>query len=689
VLCRAGKAVPGKPEKTAIRRCQRGHTRIVSIAEREDRDAGSRPWEAVRDALRAPLVAVPAVTGDICPSAGPYGGVWYQDARVLSRWELTANGHPLELEEMDQVARQAWRFRLRVPDTSLLVFRQHVLDLTLHEELLVMNIGDERCRQTLEVIADADFADILEPERQGDGRFTRRIGNDSLVLSYCCEDFLRGARIGVQGRDVRMTKDGFAIDVDLAPHDAHRVAFTIEPFDESRQEHQPLGYPQRIVRQSEEDARWLAQWPAVESEPESLALLYRRGIQDLAALRLVLDGEPSVELYGAGRPAYLTLFGRDAIILALAALPFRRGPAESALRILARLQGCSEDRWTGEQPGRIPHELRLGESGRFGRRPPISFGSVDATPLFVVLLDEYASQTGDLTLARELEGHARAALEWMWRYGDADGDLLIEYGQGDDATRIRNQSWKDSDDAIVFPNGALADPPIAASEVQAYAYAALRRGARLARRAWGDDVLARDLARRAAALRQRFDEAFWLPDEQTYAMALDPQKRPIPTLSSSIGHLLAAGIVPHARSGLLVSQMLRRPLNSGWGVRTVASGSAAFDPLGYHRGTIWPHDVAVGVLGAARYGFHAEAAEMAASLVETSAAFGFRLPEVFAGYDDAVMPLPAEYPDAARPLGMASAAVLTLLQALTLAAGRTVGVRVATDLPPLRWFGIR
>ncbi|MGH3389037.1 MAG: amylo-alpha-1,6-glucosidase, partial [Actinomadura sp.] len=318
-----------------------------------------------------------------------------------------------------------------------------------------------------------------------------------------------------------------------------------------------------------------------------------------------------------------------------------------------------------EDPGKILHERRFGELAHF-RDVPHScyYGSVDSTPLFLILLEEYVRWTGDAALARELEPQARAALTWLEEYGDADGDGYVDYERRNPGSGLLNQCWKDSETSIRFADGRTAEGRIAMCEVQGYAYDARRRCARLARDVWGDPEYAERLDRDADALRERFNRDFWLADRGYFALAKDGTGRFADSLTSDIGHLLWSGIVDEDKAERVVAHLMGPRLSSGWGVRTMAAGDAAYNPIEYHNGTVWPHDTGIVAAGLARYGYRREAAQLIEQLVESAAKFGHRPPEVFAGYERDAMGGPAEYPTSCSPQAWSSATFLLAVRLL-------------------------
>jgi glycogen debranching enzyme len=360
----------------------------------------------------------------------------------------------------------------------------------------------------------------------------------------------------------------------------------------------------------------------------------------------------------------MALFGRDSIIAAYQALPFQPHLARTTLEALATLQAKDFDDFRDAEPGKILHELRRGELTALGEVPHSPYyGTHDATPLFIVLLDEYDRWTGDLDFVRGCQPAALAALEWIERYGDPDGDGYLEY-RTRSSKGLRNQGWRDSWNSVLFADGRLAEPPIAGCEIQGYAYDARIRLARLARRAWNDAELARRLERDAAALQHRFNRDFWNEERGHYVLALDGHKQQVDSMTSNVGHLLWSGIVPEERAPQVVQRLMAPDMFSGWGVRTMSAKDLGYNPIEYHNGTVWPHDCSLIAEGMRRYGFRPEASRLALALIDAAAAFAYRLPEVFAGFSRAETGMPVEYPTASRPQAWAAGAPLLALRTL-------------------------
>jgi glycogen debranching enzyme len=373
---------------------------------------------------------------------------------------------------------------------------------------------------------------------------------------------------------------------------------------------------------------------------------------------------PGRALPAAGLPWFMTIFGRDSIFTSLQALPFTAELASTTLQVLAERQGVRIDDFRDEDPGRIMHEERYGELTAFEERPHSPYyGNADATPLFVVLLDEYELWTGDTKLVRDLERAARAALNWIDEYADLQGNGYVSYQRRNQQTGLENQCWKDSWDSISYRNGDLPGFPRATCELQGYAYDAKIRGARLARAVWKDAALADRLEKEAADLKRRFNRDFWVADGEYFAVALDVDGRQVDSLTSNIGHLLWSGIVDKSKARAIARHLLGPRLFSGWGVRTLAAGEARYNPIGYHVGTVWPFDNSFIAWGLCRYGFREEAARIVDGIMTAAEIFDGRLPEAFGGYERSLTRYPVQYPTACSPQAWSTGAPLLLLRA--------------------------
>ncbi|MEV0273388.1 glycogen debranching N-terminal domain-containing protein [Hamadaea sp. NPDC050747] len=606
--------------------------------------------------------------GDVAPNYDLPGGLFFRDMRHLSRWELRLNGRPLASLSGQPVEYDEAVFYLQQPtgtvylNPSLSVLRRRHVGEGVQEQLAVTNHGSRPAVLELSLLFDADFADIFEvKDKQGKtGRHYRRIESGAVVLGYERGEFRRETRIKAPG--ARFTEQSMSYALELSPTQTWSTEIEISVATAAIRPVPHLDHrPQMPI--SMED--WLAQAPELDTDWDDLVHTYRRSLIDLAALRFYPDTVPDASLPAAGLPWFMALFGRDSLIVGYQTLPYAPELCRTTLKALAAQQASMMDDVRDAEPGKILHELRHGELTYFGQRPQSPYyGSADSTPLFLIVLDEYHRWTGDSATACDLEPHARAAIQWMREFGDSDGDLFIEYATRNAEQGLANQCWKDSWNAIVHPDGTLATLPRATCEIQGYAYDARLRAARLARECWNDPALAESLEAEARLLRDRFVDAFWLPDEGFYALALDGQKRPVPTLTSNIGHLLWSGIVPPEHAASVVEHLMGPAMFSGWGVRTLADGLTAYNPMEYHNGSVWPHDNAIVAAGLARYGFREEAAVISEAMLTAAALSGFRLPEALIGTARELTEIPIAYPSACSPQAWAAGTPLMLLRTL-------------------------
>jgi glycogen debranching enzyme len=614
--------------------------------------------------------------GDVRGEAGREHGFYCDDTRFLSRWVLHAGEAPLELLGLDQGAHFAAQFFLtpRVgPDEEApcSIMRRRLIDHVWMEEISVTNHRHESSEVRVVLDVDADFADLFEVK---DGAVAERevscLHDDrTLTLLYERAGFRRSVTISASS-PAAVTREGFAYPLRLAPGERWSTTFTVTPHAaqpgiafakrESRG-----GLEELSVSKSAELEQWLARTPVLQTQDTALAHTYRASLSDLAALRLHPDLLQGATLPAAGLPWFMALFGRDSLITSFQALPYLPELAATTLRVLAARQAQGRDDFHEQEPGKILHELRFGELTARGERPHFPyFGTADATPLFLVLLEEYHRWSGDDELVRTLEPHARAALAWIEDSGDADGDGYVEYACRNPATGLANQCWKDSWNAIQFADGTLARGPIATCEIQGYVYDAQRRSARLAREVWGDEALAGRLERQAAHLRECFQRDFWMPERGCHALALDGEKRQVDSLTSNIGHLLWSGLLDEGEAATTAERLLDEQLCSGWGVRTLGTREAGYNPLGYHTGTVWPHENSLIAAGLARYGHNEAASAIAVAMLRAAPYFEHRLPEVFAGYPASVTSVPVAFPTASRPQAWAAGTPLLLLSTL-------------------------
>lgn len=622
----------------------------------------------VRDGTFAALGADGAIAGS--GGASP-DGLFLRDTRHLSRWQLTVDGTPPTVlagsSEGSRASCVLTPAGTRDEPPAYTVFREQAVEAGVFtERLRMVSNRPQAMTARLALTVDVDFADQFE--LRSDNRTYPKPDVERSV-----QQSPRGAEFGYRRGNWHSRTSVQAVpSPDESAADpggtAHHLVWTVhlpahgQAEVNLRAEAHPHGTLLRSLPAAAPADQLL---PELASKDGDLTRSCAQGLADLDLLRIPAtgpNGEP-VAVPAAGIPWFLTLFGRDSLLTSYFALPYRPEVAAGTLAALAATQGTQYDTFRGEQPGRVVHEVRHGELAHF-RQVPYGryYGSVDATPLFLVLLHAHAEATADTALAVRLERHARAAVDWMYTDGGLEQHGYLVYTP--DPAGLVNQNWKDSAGAICFTDGTQATGPIAVCEAQGYAYDALVRTASLAREAWHDPAYAEQLEEAAASLRTRFQRDFWMTEQDFPALALDGSGRQVDALASDAGHLLWSGILDQGRAERVGRRLLRPDFFTGWAIRTLATGQAPYHPLSYHRGSCWPHDNALIALGLARYGIAEELRVLAQGLVEAAAHHDYRLPEVMAGYDRSELPQPVPYPHSCSPQAWAAATPLALLTAL-------------------------
>jgi len=614
--------------------------------------------------------------GDI---AAPTSGFFAHDTRFLSRLVLSVQGSPLLLLSSGRVEHFAAAFFLRnaslngLPQDALSISRERFVGTGMQERIGIRNESMHRLDFEVSLELAADFADIIsvklhdfalgDPENAPDLPLPAPSTYDQGRRQILIVDPLGDLRTRiVLSQDGQIHDGGATFELSLDPHERWDLTVDVVPSLDSETD-ADLAEHLSDERETLGDvvAAWTLRVPRVRGGWESLRRAFDRSIADLAALRM-RTGEFRRPLFAAGMPWFMTVFGRDTAITSLQSLLLGPEPAIGALDALAELQAKVVDPEIDAEPGKIVHEVRHGRAAEFWF--PRYYGSIDSTPLFLVLLAETWRWTDDAVLVRRLREPAMLALEWIDRYGDIDGDGFVEYARKADGGLV-NQSWKDSGDSQRFHDGRFADAPIAPVEVQGYVYDAKLGLAEIARDVWREPELADRLEREAAELRAAFDKAFWVEERGGFfALALDGEKKHVDARCSNMGHLLWSGIVLPERVSRVVDQLLSESLWSGWGIRTMASDEAAYNPISYHNGTVWPHDSSLTAWGLARHGYPEAARRVARALIEAAAHFDWSLPEVFAGYARDETPFPIAYPTAARPQAWAAGTPILLVRVL-------------------------
>ncbi len=611
---------------------------------------------------------------------GETDGFFCDDTRHLSVFRLTINGVRPLLLSSGKVEYFSAAFYLRnplaggLPQDSVSIVRTRFVGDGMQDRISVRNEGMKPIAFELGLEIASDFADIFAVKDHdfalgdpvGAKPLPEPVANQWDGASCLLQD--RGdepARTQVAfSRTGVANGSGVSWRVELEPRQSWDLSVDVFAASNSR----PLPSTAAARRFGEELARvrdslaaWQLRVPQIRATWDGLGRAFDHSVSDLASLRMRGVADVGM-LPAAGMPWFMTVFGRDTIITCLQTLLFGPELARNALTVLAELQAQEDDPSMDAEPGKIVHEVRHGKAAQNWFH--LYYGTVDATPLYLILLSEVWCWTDDAALVRELRGPAMRALEWIDRFGDADGDGFVEFHRRA-PHGLEVQSWKDSGDSQRFHDGRIAESPIAPAEVQGYVYDAKRRLAVIAREVWRDRELAERLEREADELRRRFDAAFWVEERGGfYALALDREKAPVDSLCSNMGHLLWSGIVTPERVDAVVDQLMGEDLWSGWGVRTMSSADASYNPLSYHNGTVWPHDNSLVAWGLARYARWTECHRIVRRMLEAGAHFDYQLPEVFAGLRRAETPFPIAYPTAARPQAWAAGTPVLLLQLL-------------------------
>jgi glycogen debranching enzyme len=643
--------------------------------------------------------------GDI--HEGSIAGLFHEDTRYLNRLVLTINDRsPIVLSASNADYNSA-AFFLTIPELdgvraeSMSVQRYRSVDEVVDEVVLIQNHLDEEVAVSIRLSCGSDFADLFEVKdmhvrKRGTLSTAHDPAQGLLLFEYRHKDFHAATRIhSSEGPEI--DGDDFVFNVRLPARGTWKTRIQVvfragEAFAPLVLQDREASRVLRAWRETDYVQQWREGAPKVEADWDQLKLVYEQSIIDLAALRLHANVEGNeFSLPAAGLPWFMAIFGRDTLITAYQSIFIGPELARGALNALSSLQGKEVNDFKDEDPGKILHEIRFGELTVLGDKPHRPYyGTADATPLFLVLLSEYWRVTKDDATVHALRENAMRAVEWIDAYGDSDGDGYIEYNTRS-SQGLENQGWKDSWDGVRFADGSLPGLPIAMCEIQGYAYDAKVRLAELAEQVWDDAALAQRLRREAATLFERFNEDFWIDERGGYyATALDGEKRKVDSLTSNIGHLLWSGIVPEERAPLVVRQLLSPALWSGWGVRTMSADDRAYNPIGYHTGTVWPHDNSLISAGLYRYGFREEANRIAVAMIEAAGHTSFRLPEVFAGYARSDSRVPVRYPTASSPQAWATAAPFLWLRIVLGLEVENGAVRTApVQMPRCEWLALR
>ncbi|WP_395405554.1 glycogen debranching N-terminal domain-containing protein (plasmid) [Arthrobacter sp. UC242_113] len=608
--------------------------------------------------------------GDIRPEH-PHG-VFVHDTRILSGWSLTINGQALEAlaAQTKEPYRALFAGRLSrmdgYADSPRIVERLREVGTGIQEQITVRNYSPNTVDCVIAVKVEADFADLFEVkeariQRRWDE--TRHVDSDSLTIWARWRNVRKGVTVQALGAEIR--PDALVYRFAVQPHGHWSAALTVVPSTEGANPDGSFVHPagDGLSPMDRRRREWVAKIPVLRMGNRSIERTLRRSYDDLGALRIEDPNHPDRVVVAAGAPWFMTLFGRDSLLASEMALPVDPSLALGTLQTLADRQGSVVDPMSEEEPGKILHEVRLDvTTGLSLGGKSTYYGSVDASPLFVLVLASVSRWGFAKETIAALLPHADRALEWIRDYGDKDGDGFVEY-QRLNPQGLINQGWKDSWDAINFADGTLAEPPIALCEVQAYVYHAYMARAWMAYDA-GDALLAEELADQAGQLKKQFNEQFWIPERGYYAVALDGRKRQVDACASNMGHCLWTGLVDEDKAPQVAERLMSPEMFSGWGVRTLASNMGAYNPASYHNGSVWPHDNAIIMAGLLRYGFVPEAQRISTALLEAAEYSDGRLPELFCGFSRNQFPEPVPYPTACSPQAWAATTPIHLVTSL-------------------------
>jgi glycogen debranching enzyme len=615
--------------------------------------------------------------GDIGVTAGTPDGLFDRDTRYLSHLELLINGEqPLLLDSAIRDDNLSFHVDLTnadvyvdgrvvlLKDTAHIGRTIYLSDGSLRERIALSNHGAQEIELTLSLAFASDFADIFEvrgiPRKRRGRAWSRILGGGGVILSYRGLDAaLHETAVSFEPAPTVQLEGTAMYTLRLAPHAKRALFVTVS--SRGLLPRSTQSFFQGLTSLHRERRSVTRGVAAVETSNSVLNEILCRAMADL---RMLITETPDGPYPYAGIPWYSTSFGRDGLITALQILWMDAGIAAGVLRRLARLQADTTDAHRDATPGKVLHEMRSGEMAALGEIPfGLYYGSIDATPLFVMLAGLYAQRTGDYAIIRDLWPAIERALRWIDEYGDRDGDGFVEYARASE-TGLANQGWKDSHDSIFHADGSLAEGPIALVEVQAYVFAAKRLAASCALKL-GLMERAQELGSQAEELRKRFEKAFWCEELGTYALALDGSKRPCRVRTSNAGHALAMGIADGDRAHRVAQGLLHTRFYSGWGVRTVASDEVRYNPMSYHNGSNWPHDNAIIAQGLARYGHKGGIHYLFDGLVRATAYMEHRrIPELYCGFRRRPGRGPTLYPAACSPQAWSAAAPFSMLQTM-------------------------
>ncbi len=617
-------------------------------------------------------------------------GFYTSDTRLLNRYVLSIEGMRPRLlsggsadhnSSIHYLSTEPKREKREIEMGSIAISRRREIDgRALRERIEIESFDPKPCSLKLRLEFDSDFADIFEVKAGRLPLETPSVWNvrhGVITISKAREGVIRQLKIS-PSKKPEVANRGLEYEIELDRRSVWALELVFEPtfssFEGEMAPYAPKREPSEGQLVAEERP------PTIATDYDELWHAYNQSLKDLLSLQLkgMAIGEGDI-VPAAGIPWYLTVFGRDSLIAAYQTIPFLPKLAKGVLRTLAKYQGQKEDKRTGEQPGKIVHELRLGPLAEAGMVPSRFYMTIDATVLYLIVFSEYYRWSGDIEFVKELLGSAEKALAWIDEYGDLDGDGFVEYTWSplrelpaggpieytwSPVLGRYNQGWKDSWDAVAFSDGRLPDPPIALCEVQGYIFDAKMRLSELYS-ALGMGDKAESLRKEALALREKFERSFWMEQKSYYAEALDKYKRQVDAITSNAGHLLWSGMIAGDRARSVAERLFAEDMLSGWGIRTMSSKEASFNPMSYHNGSVWPHDNSMIMNGLLRYGMIGPARELVVQLNDAVQRFPRRTPpELYCGFSRKDSKIPVGYPRSNAPQAWASGAVHLMLRTM-------------------------
>jgi len=609
----------------------------------------------------------------------PEYGLYYRDMRYLRKFNMTINGKELHLLTSRNINYFSAAYYLSNPEldgikpNALSIVRKRTVGEGMRETVEVRNHTTDDVHLELAFDIKVDFADLFEIReytQSEKGDFKQETDKNSITFSYSKENYERKTLINFDS-ELKASFDGpkaifkvhiparsnwkLKINVDVGKgKNLHHCDLDCEEMD-----------PSNLEKEREKDLKvWIAKAPVLETDHDALKHSYARSMKDLMALRIKDENfDKNLFILAAGIPWFSTLFGRDSLIVAYQTLIIDPFIAKGTLKTLANFQGTEVNNYKEEEPGKILHEIRFGELAFFKKIPHTPyFGTVDATPLFLILACEYFFHTQDKDFINEIMPNILLAIKWIDEYGDKDKDGYLEYLKATEQG-LDNQGWKDSGDSVKFRDGRLALAPIAICEVQGYVYRAKKGLSRLFA-SLGDPSASEAIGLEADQLKEKFNKDYWMPEDKFFAEALDKDKKKVDSFTSNTGQLLWSGIVEKEKAQYVAEKLMHEDMFSGWGVRTLSKASYAYNPISYHNGSVWPFDNSLIAEGLRNYGFDKEAKKIIEALIEAGAHFNHRLPELFCGYPRVEAKFPVEYPTSSSPQAWSTGAITLFIKTL-------------------------